>query len=110
MGGFGHFNISYLVHLALFFHRVISSSVPFQSAPTATVRNGTLRGVYSREYDQDFFLGIPYAQPPLNNLRFNVPHSLNSTWYGIKDAVEYSPECVGYGVSVAILWASVTLY
>lgn len=101
-------NMSSLVQLVLFVCGVISSSIPSSSAPTATVRNGTLRGVYSRQYDQDFFLGIPYAQPPLNNLRFNLPQSLNSAWHGVKDAVEYSPECVGYGVSHP--WALLTLY
>jgi hypothetical protein len=102
MLGARRLSTSYLVHLALFVCEVISSSIPSNNAPTVTVRNGTLRGVYSREYDQDFFLGIPYAQPPLNNLRFNLPHSLNSAWHGVKDAVEYSPECVGYGASITI--------
>lgn len=95
---------SYLVHFALFVCGGLGSSIPTHNEPTAEVRNGTLRGLYSAEYDQDFFLGIPYAQPPLNDLRFNVPHSLNSSWDGVKDAVEYSPECVGYGVSTATQW------
>lgn len=30
--------------------------------PTVTVKNGTYSGVYSPGYDQDFFLGMPYAQ------------------------------------------------
>lgn len=33
-----------------------------QTSPTVTVKNGTYGGVYSPQYDQDFFLGIPYAQ------------------------------------------------
>jgi hypothetical protein len=32
------------------------------AAPTVTVRNGTYSGVFSPEYDQDFFLGLPYAK------------------------------------------------
>lgn len=32
------------------------------SSPTATVKNGTYQGLYSPEYDQDFFLGMRYAQ------------------------------------------------
>ena len=69
------------------------------SAPTATVKNGTLAGVYSAEYDQDFFLGVPFAQPPVGDLRFVNPQSLNSTFSGTQDASSYSPECYGYGVS-----------
>ncbi|OOQ83694.1 cholinesterase [Penicillium brasilianum] len=67
------------------------------SAPTVTVRNGTYTGVHSTTYDQDFFLGMPYAQQPVGNLRFTVPQSLNESWNGARDAKEYSDICVGYG-------------
>lgn len=68
------------------------------SAPTATVRNGTLTGYYQATYDQDYFLGIPFAQPPIGDLRFRPPMPLNSTWPGSKNATEYSPQCIGYGM------------
>lgn len=32
------------------------------SAPVVAVKNGSYEGVYSPEYDQDFFLGMRYAQ------------------------------------------------
>lgn len=66
--------------------------------PKAHVKNGTYEGVYSPEYDQDFFLGVPFAQPPVDSLRFQLPQSLNSTWDGSRDAKDYSLLCVGYGV------------
>jgi carboxylesterase type B len=65
--------------------------------PTATVRNGTYSGVYSSQYNQDYFLGVPFAQPPTENLRFRVPQSLNSSWTGVKSSTNYSASCVGYG-------------
>ncbi|KAJ5621507.1 hypothetical protein N7528_006290 [Penicillium herquei] len=67
------------------------------SAPTAKILNGTYVGTYNAQYDQDYFLGMPYAQQPVGNLRFTVPHSLNETWDGTRDATEYSDICVGYG-------------
>lgn len=70
-----------------------------QSAPTVQTRNGTYTGVHSSEYNQDYFLGIPYAQQPVGNLRFTVPQSLNESWDGSRDAKAYSDICVGYGVS-----------
>ncbi|KAL4867981.1 hypothetical protein BDV12DRAFT_209436 [Aspergillus spectabilis] len=67
------------------------------SDPTAHVRNGTYAGVRNTHYGQDFFLGIPYAQQPVGNLRFALPASLNETWEGRRDAKAYGDICVGYG-------------
>ncbi|RLN53786.1 hypothetical protein BBJ29_004500 [Phytophthora kernoviae] len=43
------------------------------------------------------FLGMPYAQPPVGNLRFRNPEPLNTTWSDANNATEYSPMCYGYG-------------
>lgn len=73
------------------------------SPPTADVLNGTYVGVRNENYNQDFFLGIPYAQQPVGNLRFALPTSLNETWDEERDAKEYSDICVGYGVGTFVL-------
>lgn len=65
-------------------------------APTAQIKNGSYVGKYSAEYDQDFFLGIPYAQPPVGDLRFRNPVSLNTTWEEAKPATEYSSEVCSF--------------
>ncbi|KAG2523091.1 hypothetical protein JM18_005896 [Phytophthora kernoviae] len=65
--------------------------------PTVTIKNGSYYGVHQETYDQDLFLGMPYAQPPVGDLRFRNPRSLNTTWTDSKNATEYSPECYGYG-------------
>lgn len=65
--------------------------------PTVTVKNGTISGVHSSTYNQDFFLGVPYAQPPVGELRFRIPQSLNSSYSSTLEATQYAPECVGYG-------------
>ena len=67
------------------------------SSPTAVVKNGTLQGRYSPEWDQDFFLGIPYAQPPLGQLRFKWPQSLNSSYDGVREATQNGYSCYQYG-------------
>ena len=66
--------------------------------PTVTIRNGTYEGIHSLGYDQDFFLGVPFAQPPVKSLRFKNPASLTEGWKGVREAKKYSAECVGYGV------------
>lgn len=35
------------------------------SAPVVTIRNGTYEGRYEPAYGTDYFLGMPYAQPPV---------------------------------------------
>ena len=77
----------------------LAGSTAETAAPTATTLNGTYVGRYVPEYDQDFFLGMPFAQPPVGPLRFANPQSLNTSFGGTRDATEYSVECVGYGVS-----------
>lgn len=67
------------------------------STPTAQVKNGSYYGFYQPNYDQDIFLGIPFAQPPVGELRFQLPQPLNTTWTDQRNATEYSPECYGYG-------------
>lgn len=74
------------------------------SPPIADVLNGTYVGARNENYHQDFFLGIPYAQQPIGNLRFALPTSLNETWDEERDAKEYSDICVGYGVGTFVLY------
>ena len=76
----------------------IVSSTPTSKVPTARVKNGTLEGVHSSAYEQDFFLGVPYAQPPVNDLRFRQARSLNTSWDGVRAVKEFQKLCVGYGV------------
>lgn len=59
--------------------------------PLVKVLNGTLEGYSLTNPAQDVFLGIPYAQAPIGDLRFRAPQSLNETWEGTKTVVEYSP-------------------
>lgn len=69
----------------------IASCAPTHgTGPTASVKNGTYQGVYSPEYNLDHFLGIPYAQPPVGNLRFRNPVGLDQSWSGAKPATQYS--------------------
>lgn len=91
-----------LLGLALFTNDAIVQATPTHPSygggrtPTVKVANGTLKGRYSSEYNQDFFLGVPFAQPPVGELRFRIPQSVNTSYDGEYDASEYSP-AVGSG-------------
>ncbi|KAL8340747.1 hypothetical protein RB601_006717 [Gaeumannomyces tritici] len=75
------------------------------SAPTAHLKNGSYYGVYNPTYHQDMFLGMPYAEPPVGDLRFRPPQPLGSgrSWEGRRNATEYSPLCFGYGSDTWVL-------
>ncbi|KAG5752919.1 hypothetical protein H9Q70_004480 [Fusarium xylarioides] len=77
----------------------VPSDKSHDTRPFATVTNGTYRGIHSKEYNQDFFLGIPFAEPPVGDLRFRNPRSYDKSWKGNRDVNKYSPACVGYGPS-----------
>ncbi|KAK4119197.1 alpha/beta-hydrolase [Parathielavia appendiculata] len=88
---------SLLLSVGLCWYASIADALPSQqqgSAPVAKVRNGSYAGIHSTEYNQDFFLGMPYAQTPP---RFAVSQPLNSSWDGVRNATAYPPHCIGYG-------------
>lgn len=82
--------------------RIADIKIP-AGAPYVNLANGTYFGRYSAEYDQDFFLGVPFAKPPIGALRFAAPQSLNSTFEEPRNATVYGPECIGYGFDQWIL-------
>lgn len=73
-----------------------NSNAP-SDAPVVATRNGSYYGLYNQHLNQDIFFGIPYAQPPIGQLRFAVPQGVNSTWPGLRNATEVGSSCVAYG-------------
>ncbi|KAF3767925.1 hypothetical protein M406DRAFT_61678 [Cryphonectria parasitica EP155] len=67
------------------------------SQPTVQVLNGSYYGIYNPTYEEDLFLGMPFAQPPVGDLRYQNPQPLNTTWTESRNATQYSPECWGFG-------------
>ncbi|KAH8734211.1 Alpha/Beta hydrolase protein [Ilyonectria robusta] len=80
-----------------------SSPSPCGSAPSVHLDNGTYIGVHNEQYEQDFFLGIPYAQPPVGPLRFASPQPLKESFDEPRSATEYGLMCIGYGSDTANL-------
>ncbi|KAJ9598083.1 hypothetical protein L9F63_026814 [Diploptera punctata] len=64
------------------------------------IRNGALKGttLNSRNNKTFYeFMGIPYAEPPVGNLRFKSPQAA-SVWEGVRDATKEGSVCVQFGV------------
>ncbi|EMT66823.1 Lipase 4 [Fusarium odoratissimum] len=77
-------------------------------SPTARIHNGTVQGLYNQEFHQDFFLGMPYAQPPEGNLRFRRPVSINETWSTALNATAYGNHCINNPVAFSLNPTGVT--
>jgi para-nitrobenzyl esterase len=76
-----------LVVLAL----LAAGAIFAQEAPTVLTTGGQLRGG-SRAGGGAEFLGIPYAQPPLGELRWHEPLPAK-TWAGVRDAIRFGAPC-----------------
>lgn len=72
------------------------------AAPVATVKNGTYIGIHNNQYNVDYFLGMPFAQPPTGDLRLALPASLNSS-FGTRNATELGPGCIEFSVRLSFL-------
>ncbi|VUC23902.1 unnamed protein product [Clonostachys rosea] len=75
---------------------VTASSLAHNTAPKAKTLNGTYQGLHLSEWDQDAFLGIPFAQPPVGNLRYRHPRSINTSFQGTRHADTYGYSCMQY--------------
>ena len=89
--------------LALLVHVDAIVAVTGSPRPTAIINNGTLSGVHNAQYNVDYFLNIPYAQPPTGHLRLALPQPLNSSFEGTRDASEFGDACVQFSVRSTIL-------
>lgn len=64
--------------------------------PLITIRQGQLNGTVLKSRDgRSFFAfyGIPYAKPPIRNLRFAPPQKAPS-WQGVRDATKKASVCM----------------
>ncbi|KAI1082040.1 carboxylesterase family protein [Whalleya microplaca] len=93
--------ISLGLHLASWV-AYVSSLPTIQNSPVVHLKNGTYEGKHIASYNQDAFLSVPFAQPPVGDLRLRASQPLNTTWAGTRNATEYGPACIGYGEDTAI--------
>ena len=58
---------------------------------TVTIDSGAIAGVMTGDFL--FFKGIPYAAPPIGNLRWRAPQPVEP-WKGVRSATEYGNDCI----------------
>ncbi|KAF2132223.1 alpha/beta-hydrolase [Dothidotthia symphoricarpi CBS 119687] len=69
------------------------ATLTWATQATVAVLNGTYEGLHLPSFNQDIFLGIPYAQDTGGQNRFRIPQSLNTTWNGTRSAKQYGHSC-----------------
>src|SRR6516165_6738317 len=70
---------------------ITSMSLFAASAPQAKTKSGTLEG--KADGPVNVFLGIPYAQPPVGDLRWKPPVAA-AKWDGVKKATDFGSHCL----------------
>lgn len=63
---------------------------PSEAAPVVTIDSGNVEG--AADNGVNVFKGIPYAAPPMGDLRWRPPHPA-AKWQGTLDATDYGPAC-----------------
>jgi para-nitrobenzyl esterase len=78
-------------------------------SPTETVQTtqGLVQGVSSGAIDK--FLGIPYAAPPVGQLRWKAPTEAPS-WSGVRDAIREGSECTQSGGGSSVVGSEDCLF
>lgn len=71
----------------------IFSNLASANSPVVKVLNGSYSGVFLPQFNQDLFLGIPYAQNTGGLNRFLIPQALNKTWEDVRPAIQYGNAC-----------------
>lgn len=80
---------------------IFSGASPFQSAaqenngfPVQTkIENGTIEGLYDTKTALQLYFGIPFAKPPVGNLRWRAPQPVDN-WSGVKETKAFGPRSV----------------
>jgi para-nitrobenzyl esterase len=68
-------------------------ALPDAAPPTVTVKGGILEGTHFGSAGNEVaFLGVPYAAPPVGDLRWKPPQPV-SPWAGIRQATEFGAPC-----------------
>ena len=79
--------------LVLAFAPASASSLPAPSAPIALVSGGSIRGALDSAEGGAVFKGVPFAEPPVKNLRWREPQPVRP-WKGIRDTTRFGAACI----------------
>lgn len=71
---------------------MLGSGLAIGQAPAVTMAQGKAIGKLVRNGTQKAFLGLPYAAPPVGDLRWKAPQQA-LPWTGVRDATRFGARC-----------------
>ena len=86
---FSSFGLSLLAILFCFVGCGGEKSIP---TPAVAIEGGQIQGAFEEDSKVAVFKGVPFAAPPVGNLRWHPPQSVQA-WEGVRDATAYGSEC-----------------
>ena len=86
-----------------FYSLALSASAFASGPPQVRTENGMVEGKWSQDRAIRDFLGIPYAAPPLGELRWKPPQPA-APWSGVLQATNFGRRCIQSGTYYDILF------
>lgn len=77
--------------VAAAFFCLVFSTTANSAAPVVKTENGSVSGIPQKGVRA--FLGIPYAKPPVGDLRWHEPEPV-APWIGVRAATRFAPSCM----------------
>lgn len=81
--------ILYLAAICCFVHQISLAQGNNAFAVQTTIVNGVIEGNYDTKSNIQTYFGIPFAKPPVGNLRWKAPQPVEN-WKGIKQTKKFS--------------------
>jgi para-nitrobenzyl esterase len=72
---------------------VLAFAVPVWAADQVKVEGGTIEGTSGDEATVRIFRGVPFAAPPVGDLRWKAPQPVQA-WAEVRKATEFGARCM----------------
>lgn len=82
-----------LLLVILFFTPTLQANNDQKSAPRVRIETGIIEGLHDAANELNLFLGIPFAAPPVGELRWKAPQPAPK-WSGVRPAQKFGPRPV----------------
>lgn len=82
-----------------YFTWIVTLCVGLAIGQTVTITNGTIQGAKCSRSHVNSYLAIPYAKPPIGQLRYAAPQLYDNRFEGTLQAITPAPSCPQFTTS-----------